>query len=78
MDTLNLERIEADVRHLTLTEQLWLRGRMTHLIRERTERQQQLIESRLDTMAADEDIQRELHLIEAEFAGTEGDGLDIP
>jgi hypothetical protein len=34
-----------------------------------------MIESQLAEMAADPDIQREIRLIQAEFAETEGDGL---
>lgn len=76
MDMLSFERVEADVRHLSLTEQLKLMQRLAQFIQEQTIRQQQIVESQLVAMAADPDIQRELRLIEAEFAVTESDGLD--
>lgn len=37
-----------------------------------------LLSDDLDRMANDPDIQRELRLIETEFAETEADGLDEP
>jgi hypothetical protein len=36
----------------------------------------QIWEDQLDALAADPDIQREIGLIEIEFASTEADGLD--
>lgn len=69
MDVAGLERIEADIRHLTLDEQLWLMERLARSIREQTQRQGSSIENELARMAADLEIQRELRLIEAEIVG---------
>jgi hypothetical protein len=76
MDTTTLERIEADISQLSLSEQLLLMERLAHHIRERTLRPQASLADQLAMMASDPDIQRELQQIEAEFAGTETDGLD--
>ena len=76
MNITTLERIEADIRQLSLLEQLWLLERLVRRIRERTLRIQPSLESQLAAMAGDPDIQCELRLIEAEFAGTEADGLN--
>ena len=75
MDSKVLDRLDADIRHLTLPEQVWLMERLAQSIRANTMRQQQILESQLDAMAADPDIQRELGLIQNEFAVTEADGL---
>ena len=69
MNTTALERIEADIRQLSLSEQLWLMERLVHRIRERALRVPPSLESQLTAMASDPDIQRELRQIEAEFAG---------
>lgn len=62
MNVASLERIEADIRHLTLDEQLWLMERLVRSIREQTQRQESSVESALARMAADPEIQRELRL----------------
>ena len=77
MDTTALQRIEADISQLSLSQQLWLMERLAHRIRERTLRPQASLADQLAAMASDPDIQRELQQIEAEFTGTEADGLDI-
>ncbi|MCW5853602.1 MAG: hypothetical protein KIT87_26285 [Anaerolineae bacterium] len=71
----NLALIEADIRQLTLAEQAWLMEQLAKSIREQTQRQEPSVESQLAPMAADPELQLELRLIEAEFAGTESDGL---
>lgn len=76
MNTTALERIEADISQLSLSEQLWLMERLVHRIREYALRPQSSLADQLAAMASDPDIQRELQQIEAEFAGTEADGLD--
>ncbi len=76
MNVSNLERIEADVRQLTLAEQAWLMEQLAKSIQEQIRRQEQSVESQLALMAGDPEVQRELRLIEAEFAGTESDGLN--
>ena len=75
MNTTALERIEADISQLSLSEQLLLMERLAHRIRDRALRPQPLLTDQLAAMASDPDIQRELQQIEAEFAGTETDGL---
>ena len=75
MSTTTLERIEADISQLSLSEQLLLMERLAHRIRRHTLRPQPSLTDQLTAMASDPDIQRELQQIEAEFAGTETDGL---
>ncbi|MEP7285044.1 MAG: hypothetical protein ABI947_04665 [Chloroflexota bacterium] len=62
MNSSTLERLESDIKNLTLSEQAWLLERLAHHIREQTTHQE--IENQLESMAADPDIQRELHAIE--------------
>lgn len=71
------ERIEADIDQLSLSEQLCLMESLVQRIRERTLRTPFVQESDLVTMANDPAIQRELQQINAEFASTETDGLDL-
>lgn len=73
MNTKIFARLETDIRQLTLGEQVQLMEWLAQTIRKRTI--QQGIQDELVTMAADPDIQREIRLIEAEFAETEADGL---
>jgi hypothetical protein len=75
MSTTALERIEADISQLSLSEQLLLMERLALRIRDRTLRPQLSLTDQLVAMASGPDIQRELQQIEAEFAGTETDGL---
>jgi hypothetical protein len=75
MNTTTLEQIEADISQLSLSEQLLLIERLARRIRDRTLRPQPSRTDELAAMASDPDIQRELQQIEAEFAGTETDGL---
>ncbi len=77
MNKTAVEQIEADIERLSLAEQLWLMERLAHRIRRSALPSQADDESDLDAMARDPAIQRELAQIEAEFAGTELDGLDI-
>jgi hypothetical protein len=77
MTTPTLEQIEADIDRLSLAEQLCLLERIAQRIRERTLRIPLVEESDLVVMANDPAIQRELHQINAEFAATETDGLDL-
>jgi hypothetical protein len=65
MNTTTLERIEADISQLSLSEQLLLMERLARRIRDRTRRPSRADE--LAAMASDPDIQRELRQIEAEF-----------
>ncbi len=75
MNDATVERIEADIRQLSLADQLWLMERLAQHIRKSTLSRQPAWESQLAAMAHDPDIQRELQLIEAEFSGTEADGV---
>jgi hypothetical protein len=50
--------------------------RLAHRIRKHTLRPRPALADQLAAMANDPDVQRELQQIEAEFAGTETDGLD--
>jgi hypothetical protein len=76
MTTSLLEQLEADIERLSLMDQLWLMERLAHRIRERARPTSFVPESDLIAMAHDPAIQRELQQIDAEFAGTEADGLD--
>jgi hypothetical protein len=72
-----LEQIEANIAHLSLTEQLWLMERLVHRIRQHTLPTIVAQESELAAMAADPAIQHEIQQIGSEFAVTEMDGLGI-
>ncbi len=61
------------VQQLSMNEQLQAIQRVAELLG--SANQPQGIEAQLAAMAADPEIQRELRQIEAEFAGTETDGL---
>ena len=77
MSNTALERLEADISQLSLSDQLWLIERLAQRIRQRTLPDQPPLESQLAAMASDPDIQRELRQIESDFAGTDLDGLDM-
>ena len=68
-----LDLIMSQVQQLSPNEQLQIIKRVADLLGRAS--QPQRIEEQLAAMAADPDIQRELLEIEAEFAGTETDGL---
>jgi hypothetical protein len=76
MMTQTLETIEAEIDHLPLSEQLWLIERLVNRIRARAGSAPTASEADLAAMASDPAIQQELRQIDAEFAGTETDGLD--
>jgi hypothetical protein len=76
MTTSVLERLEADIERLSLTDQLWLMERLAQRIRERARPTPIVHEHDLIAMASDPAIQQELRQIDAEFAVTEADGLD--
>jgi hypothetical protein len=75
MTTTRLEHLETEIRTLPLADQLWLMERMVRQMRDQTIRVVTDRASLLAAMAADPQIQQELRQIEAEFAGTKGDGL---
>ena len=74
--TQTLETIEAEINQLPLSEQLWLIERLVNRIRARAGSAPTASETDLAAMAGDPAIQRELRQLDAEFAGTEADGLD--
>ncbi len=76
MTTPLLERLDADIERLSLTEQLWLMERLARRIRAQVHPVLDGTESDLMAMASDPALQREVRQIEAEFARTETDGLD--
>jgi mRNA interferase MazF len=75
MQTAISQRIEADIRQLPLADQLWLLERLVQHIREQAIMEPPDRHMMLAAMAEDPQIQRELQLISADFAGTERDGL---
>lgn len=76
MSAVTVERIEADIRQLSFADQLLLMERLAQAIRQSTALIQSTLDGQLAAMANDAEIQRELRIIEDEFAGTEADGLD--
>ena len=77
MDRTILTEIEDRVNTLTQDEQLWLLERLVRRLRRRKARaKRQVWDSELAQMAADPEIETELRKIEAEFRGTEADGLE--
>lgn len=78
MNANTLERIETEISQLTVPDQLWLLERLAQGIRRHAIPSQPVaLEVQLAAMAHDPSLQRELRLIEAEFAGTEADGLEV-
>jgi hypothetical protein len=71
-----LERVETYVAELSLVEQLWLMEWLAQRIRESASRASQSKYDALVAMAGDQEIQREIHDINVEFAVAEADGLD--
>lgn len=76
MNGATIERLEADIQQLSLTDQLLLIERLAQSIRQSAAPTWSALDSQLAAMADDPQIQRELRLIEGEFAGTEADGLE--
>jgi hypothetical protein len=75
MNSSVLSQIEARITQLPVDEQLWLIERVAQRLREYMLKQNAL-DAQLVAMAADPDIQRELHKIDEEFAVAESDGLE--
>ena len=75
MNAMMIEQIETEIQQLPFPDQLWLVERLIHRLRVHTQVMRPSRESQIMAMANDPDIQRELRAIEAEFAGTEVDGL---
>lgn len=74
MNTLALDQLETAINQLPLFDQVRLLERLSQRVRKQAEGAQNMDEQ-LAAMAADPAMQRELRQIEAEFAGTEMDGL---
>ncbi len=75
-DNTLLQRIAADIDQLSFVEQIWLIERLAQRLRTQSLLQHADKAHGLAAMAADPEIQRELETIEAEFAGTESDGIE--
>jgi len=75
MTNVHLDYLETEIRALPLSDQLWLLERMVRQMRNKATAVRNGRSSDVAVMAADPEIQRELREIEAEFAGSEGDGL---
>jgi hypothetical protein len=58
MSNATVERIEADIRQLSLADQLWLMERLAQYIRRSTIQTHPALESQLAAMANDPEIQR--------------------
>ena len=69
-----LAEIEDSIQRLPLDEQLWLISRLAQNLRWKLDTTAGK-RAQLEAMAADEDVQRELRVIDAEFHHTEADGL---
>lgn len=76
MDTLALYKIEEQINLLSLKDLQALIEIATRRIREKMLHLESDLESELDAMAADPQIQSELQKINQEFAITEMDGLE--
>jgi hypothetical protein len=70
-----LDELEDRIRLLSDDEQLWLVERLLRHVRVNRRVKGPDVSQELEAMASDPDIQRELQEIQAEFAGTESDGL---
>jgi hypothetical protein len=75
MKMMVLSQLEENIYELPLEEQLWLMERLAQNIRNIMATKQD-IEMQLVAMANDPEIQKELQMIEEEFALAEADGLD--
>lgn len=69
-----LQAIEKRLDDLSIPEQRWLIDQLTRRMQQSSA--PDVGSADLAAMAADPEIQRELRAIEAEFAGTEADGLE--
>lgn len=77
MNTLAVLDIEQTINQLDLTEQLLLIERLAHRLREQT-LSIRIWKNDLIAMAEDEAVQKDMKLIQDEFAITEMDGLALP
>ena len=63
-----ISEIEKKIDQLSHQERLWLIERLARSLRESSTKDQSILESQLDAMASDPEIQRELKTINREFA----------
>lgn len=70
-----LAELEEDIERLSVNDQLLLIERVSQRIRGSLSTKSD-IETQLNAMAADPEIQKEIRDIERDFASTEEDGLD--
>ena len=75
MDIQTLAQLEEQINRLSLDEQLWLIEKLAQRIRQNMA-EQNTQDDLLAAMANDPEIQRELKLINEEFASVELDGLE--
>jgi len=71
-----LMELEKQIAQLPRDAQLLLIERLAHHLRLTATVPEAPVENDLAAMAADPEIQTELRMIEEEFRGTEGDGLE--
>ncbi|MGO9199738.1 MAG: DUF2201 family putative metallopeptidase [Limisphaerales bacterium] len=76
MATSALSEIEDEFARLSPEAQLGLLERLVHHVRLGVAGRQEAWEAELSAMAADQEVQRELREISAEFNATEADGLE--
>ncbi len=74
MQTAHVLELEQQITFLPRTDQLLLLERIIHRLRQ-DEPDWQSQDRQLEAMAADPEIQREMHSIHDEFVSTEDDGL---
>ena len=77
MDIMAITQIEESISRLSLREQMLLLERLIQRLRQLMFKTESSFESQLETMANDAEIQKELTMINDEFAVTEMDGLVI-
>ena len=76
MPTPAITDIESEFARLSPEAQLSLLERLVHRTRVTVSNRRDTWETDLAAMAADPEMQRELHRIQAEFSVTEADGLE--
>jgi len=76
MPTSILYEIESEFARLSPEAQLTLLERLVHRARETVSGHREAWDAGLSMMAADPEMQRELHRIEAEFSAAEAHGIE--
>lgn len=75
MSVMSLAQIERNIALLSRDEQLLLIEKIVNFLKRKDIRKNKTIESQMEEMASDSQIQAELRNINEEFAVTEMDGL---